>query len=149
MTGMAYNLVLSSFLLKAEIAYFDNYDNEKINPSTNKMVGLEYKGISDGSASVEMALKGDVGQYAIRFNQSYLSQTLTLNILHYVFLDKDKEDDDAIKRSGGFNRMWIDYVVNDTVLTSIGVIDYLGGINTAFDMVKDNDRVFASLQVNF
>ena len=57
MLGFAYNIVKNSFLLKTEIAYFDNYDSDTVKAKTDALVGVEYNGISDGSISFEVANK--------------------------------------------------------------------------------------------
>ncbi|MEA3499260.1 MAG: DUF1302 family protein [Campylobacterota bacterium] len=141
MVGFAYNKVMDSFLIKTEVAYFDNYDSNTIDGKTDGLVGVEYNGISDGSISFEVANKNDDIQYALRFTQSYLNQTLDFTTL-YSGYGKNLED-------GGFARVWFDYAYDDNISTSFGVIDYFGGDNLYFENIKDNDRVFASLTYNF
>ncbi|MEA3554381.1 MAG: DUF1302 family protein [Campylobacterota bacterium] len=150
MLGMAYNKVLDSFLFKTEFAYFinqcdksqcDNYDSSTIKSKLDGLVGLEYNGISDGSISFEMANKNYDIQYALRFTQSYINQTLDFTALYSAF-GKNLED-------GGFVRVWIDYDIDDKLSTSFGVINYIGGDVAQFEMIKDNDRVFASLKYSF
>ena len=141
MLGMGYNKVLDSFLFKTEFAYFDNYDSSTVESKLDGLVGLEYNGISDGSISFEMANKNDDIQYALRFTQSYINQTLDFTALYSAF-GKELED-------GGFLRVWADYDIDDKLSTSIGFINYIGGDVAQFEMIKDNDRVFASLKYSF
>ena len=141
MLGMGYNKVLDSFLFKTEFAYFDNYDSNTVKSKLDGLVGLEYNGISDGSISFEMANKNDDIQYALRFTQSYLNQTLDFTALYSAF-GKELED-------GGFIRVWGDYDIDDKLSTSVGFINYIGGDLAQFNMIKDNDRVFASLKYSF
>ncbi len=141
MYGIAYNKVLSSFLIKTEIAYFDNYGNQQLNSKIDGLVGFEYNGITDGSVSLEIANKNNDIQYALRFTQNYMNQTLDFTALYSGF-GKDLGD-------GGFIRLWFDYAVNDTVSSSFGLIDYISGDLQQFDMIKDNDRVFASMKYSF
>ena len=141
MLGMAYNKVIDNFLLKTEIAHFDNYDSKTVDSKTDGLVGLEYNGISDGSISLEVANKNDDIQYALRFTQSYMNQTLDFTTLYSGF-GKESQD-------GGFVRAWFDYDIDDKLSTSLGIIDYLGGDVSKFEKIKDNDRVFVSLKYNF
>ena len=141
MLGIAYNKVIDSFLFKTEIAHFDNYNSDIIDAKTDALVGLEYNGISDGSISLEVANKNNDIQYALRFTQSYINQTLDFTALYSGF-GKDLED-------GGFIRTWFDYDINDKLSTSFGVINYLGGNVAKFEKIKDNDRIFASLKYSF
>ena len=141
MLGMAYNNVISSFLLKTEVAYFDNYDSNTVDSKIDGLVGLEYSGISDGSISLEIANKTDDIQYALRFTQSFINQTLDFTALYNGF-GKDLND-------GGFIRTWFDYDIDDSLSSSFGIINYLGGDVARFEMIKENDRVFASLKYSF
>ena len=141
MLGMAYNKVIDSFLFKTEFAYFDNYDSSTVKSKLDGLVGLEYNGISDGSISFEMANKNDDIQYALRFTQSYINQTLDFTALYSAF-GKELED-------GGFLRVWADYDIDDKLSTSIGFINYIGGDAAQLEMIKDNDRVFASFKYSF
>ncbi|MEA2019196.1 MAG: DUF1302 family protein [Campylobacterota bacterium] len=150
MVGFAYNKVMGSFLLKTEAAHFinqcdksqcDNYDSATVKSKTDGLVGLEYNGISDGSISLEVANKDEDIQYALRFTQSYLNQTLDFTAL-YSGYGKELED-------GGFTRIWSDYAYNDDIQLSFGFIDYIGGDATYFEQIKDNDRIFGSLKYSF
>ena len=141
MLGMAYNKVIGSFLLKTEVAHFDNYDSPIVDARTDGLVGVEYNGISDGSISLEIANKDEDIQYALRFTQSYLNQTLDFTAL-YSGYGKELEN-------GGFTRVWTDYAYNDEVSLSLGFIDYIGGDAAYFEQIKDNDRIFGSLKYSF
>ncbi|MEA3288639.1 MAG: DUF1302 family protein [Campylobacterota bacterium] len=141
MAGFAYNKVIDSFLLKTEIAHFDNYDSSSVDKKTDALVGFEYNGISDGSISLEVANKDENIQYALRFTQSYLNQTLDFTALAN-FYGKELED-------GGLIRVWFDYDIDDSLQTSFGIVDYQGGDKQNFEMIKDNDRLFASLKYSF
>ncbi|RLA81992.1 MAG: hypothetical protein DRG78_08320, partial [Epsilonproteobacteria bacterium] len=141
MIGFAYNKVIDSFLLKTEIAHFDNYDSTIVDAKTDGLIGIEYNGISDGSISLEVANKNEDIQYALRFTQSYINQTLDFTAL-YSGYGKELED-------GGFVRVWGDYAYNDEVAFSLGMIDYQGGDNAYFENIKDNDRIFGSVKYSF
>lgn len=141
MLGFAYNKVISSYLLKAEIAYFDNYDSSIVNSKIDSLLGLEYNGISDGSISFEVANKDKDIQYALRFTQSYLNQTLDFTTLLSAY-GKEFED-------GGFVRLWFDYDYKDDISLSTGFINYIDGKNLYFKKIKDNDRLFISAKYSF
>jgi len=141
MLGIAYNKVFDSILLKTEIAYFDNYDSNTVEAKMDALGGVEYTGIKDGSVSLEIANKDDIIQYALRFNQSYLNDTLDFTTLVMAY-GKECED-------GGFTRVWLDYDIDDNLALSVGIIDYITGDSQKFQMIKDNDRVFTSLEYSF
>jgi len=141
MLGFAYNKVIDSFLLKTEMAYFDNYDSNIVDAKTDSLVGLEYSGISDGSVSLEIANKDDDIQYAFRFTQSYINQTLDFTTLISGF-GKEFE-------GGGFTRVWFDYDIDDNFKSTFGVIVYTGGEKANLEKIKDNDRIFVSLKYSF
>jgi len=141
MLGAAYNKVIDSFLLKTEVAYFDNYDSDTIDSKIDSLAGVEYNGINDGSISFELANKNNTTQYSVRFNQSYLNQTLDFTTLYSEFSDKLFND--------GFVRSWVDYDIDDKLTVSFGIIDYMGSDDPQFKLIKDNDRVFTSLIYNY
>ncbi len=162
MYGFAYNRVVDKFLLKTELAYFDNIRYTSTTDTKKRvdmLLGVEFTGISDGSISFEVAnkhifdyesalyssadtyLKEDEMQYAIRYTQSFINQTLDFTILATLFGEE--------MRDGGFVRSWIDYDINDKLSTSFGFINYIGGDKPNWESMKDNDRVFASLKYSF
>jgi hypothetical protein len=141
MLGFAYNKVIDSYLLKTEMAYFDNYDTSIVDSKIDSLIGVEYNGIDDGSISFELANKNNTIEYAIRFTQSYINQTLDFTAL-YSGVEKDLS-------GGDFIRMWFDYDVDDHVSTTWGTIMYNGGTNIIRENIKNNDRLFVSIKYNF
>ena len=148
MLGFAYNIVKNSFLFKTEAAFFDNYGNDIIKSNTDLLGGLEYTGFTDTTISFEMANKFDKNiqkygiQYALRATQSYINQTLDITFLYNAY-GKDLNN-------GGFARLWADYDISDKFTSSFGYIDYLSSNEpNYFEMIKDNDRLFASMAYNF
>ena len=141
MVGMAYNKVIDNFLYKAEIAYFDNYDSDTIDKKIDSLIGLEYNGIDDGAISFEVANKDDEVQYAIRFNQSYINQTLTFTALYNGY--------GSDLSLGSFLRVWLDYDIDDNFSTTLGIINYSDGDKLIFKNIKDNDRIFGTIRYNF
>ena len=141
MLGFAYNIVKNSFLLKTEMAYFDNYDSDTIKAKTDALAGVEYNGINDGSISFEVANKDKTIQYALRFTKSYLNDTLDFTTLFSGY-GKNCED-------GAFTRVWVNYAYDDDISLTFGVVDYISGDDPRFDLIKDNDRVFGSVKYSF
>jgi len=141
MLGLAYNKVINSYLIKAEVAVFDNYDSNTIKSKIDSLIGLEYSGINEGSLSLEIANKDNTIQYAVRFTQSYINQTINFTTLVSAY-GKKFED-------GGFIRVWVDYDYSDKISLSAGIIDYKGGNNLYFEKIKNNDRIFTSLKYSF
>jgi hypothetical protein len=161
MLGLAYNKVVRSFLLKTEVAYFNNIKYAGLTDTRSRidaLIGVEYTGISDGSISYELALRKinhyddiintqsnnftqqESYQHALRFTQSYLNQTLNLTAIAGVFGKKGDE--------GGFARTSLDYAIDDKLSISGGIIDYIGG-STATDSIKNNDRIFTKINYTF
>jgi hypothetical protein len=141
MLGFAYNKVLDSYLFKIELAYLDD-NSLNIDPTYyNTLVGVEYNGIKDGSISLEIADKEKIHQYAMRFTQNYMNDTLDFTLLYYLEGDSGKD--------GGYVRSWFDYDLNDKVALTFGVVDYIDGDSAKFQMIKDNDRVFGSIKYSF
>ena len=142
MLGFAYNIVSGSYLYKVEAAHFDNYDSNIVEEKTDAMAGVEYTGFNDTVISLDIANKNKQIQYALRATQSYINNTLDLTLLYNGY-GKNLDE-------GGFVRVWADYDISDTFTSSFGYINYLSSDNpNYFEMIKDNDRVFASLAYNF
>jgi len=165
MVGAAYNQVVDSFLLKAEVAHFDQIKyNTAANTTiesarTDVLLGMEYNGITDGSIAYEIALR-EIHDYTstinialngykqekeyqqvIRFNQAYFNQTLDLSVVLSAM--------GSSAQDGGSARVTLDYAIDDQVSVSGGVIDYIGGDNLMIDSYKENDRIFAKVTRSF
>jgi hypothetical protein len=163
MLGAAYNQVSGSFLLKAEAAHFDNIKYTSVpnvKARTDVLLGVEYNGITDGSIGYEIALrkihdyvdaigssaengykKEEEYQQVVRFNQSYLNQTLGLSAVLSVF--------GVHGQDGGFTRVSLDYALDDQMSVNGGIIDFIGGDNLAINAYKDNDLIFAKMSYLF
>jgi hypothetical protein len=165
MLGAAYNQVSGGYLLKAEAAHFDNIkynidaNNTVDKARTDILLGFEYNGITDGSIGYEVALrkihnyvdainsplnahkKENEYQQVVRFNQSYLNQTLELSVVLSAM--------GLSAQDGGSARVTLDYALDDEISISGGVIDYVGGDNATIDAYKDNDRIFAKVSRSF
>jgi len=162
MLGVAYNQVIGSYLLKAEIAHFDHIKYNGVSDAkarTDSLIGLEYNGITDGSIAYEIAMRNihDYStainiisnghklqkeyQQVVRFNQSYLNQTLGLSAMLSVF--------GARGQDGGSARISLDYALDNQTSVSGGIIDYIGGDNLTINTYKNNDRFFVKMSYLF
>lgn len=162
MLGTAYNKVAGSFLLKAEIAHFDTIKYNEVSDAkarTDALLGIEYNGITDGSIGYEIAMRNIHNystainsksngykpekevQQVVRFNQSYLNQTLDLSAVLSVFGHHGQD--------GGSARISLDYSLDDELTISGGVINYLDGDNPILSRNHNNDRIFTKLSHAF
>ena len=162
MFGAAYSKALDNYLFKAEGAYFDKVKYTGVidpKPQTDLMLGVEYNGINEGSIMYEAAYrsiknydqdiysasnqykKKNELQQSVSFNKSYQNQTVNFSALATIIGQSTHE--------GGSARVQVDYVVNDNVKVSGGVIDYIGGSNPALEDIKNNDRIFVKVAYNF
>lgn len=161
MFGTAINVLMGSWLLKTELAYFDGLQYttapHKTFTRTDVLLGFEYKGIADTLVSYDVVAR-QLGEYderlllelnplhkqdyqhAFRVSSDFLHATLTANYLISLFGEK-------LDR-GGFQRAWLKYELGEGMNTNIGAVDYIGG-SFSFDAVKTNDMVFADISYNF
>jgi len=161
MFGTALNVLNGAWLFKTELAYFDGVKytstEDKALTRSEWLLGFEYKGIADTLISYDIVYK-NIGQYdarllnepnplekesyqhAFRVSSDFMHAKLTANYL--LLLNGEKFDE------GGFQRAWIKYELGEGINTNIGMVDYLGG-SLAFDVVKDNDMLFADVSYSF
>ncbi len=140
MFGTALNVLSGSWLLKSELAYFDE-DLKR----TKGLLGLEYNGVSDTRISYDVAIekqdkRDNSYQHAFRISSDFMNATLKANYLISLFGSKMDE--------GGFQRAWVKYDIADGVYANVGVVDYIGGTKR-FDMVSDNDMAFVDVTYSF
>lgn len=153
MYGAAIAYVYGGLLLKSELAYSQN--NKYIELGEQKLdrvdmlVGFEYNGISETTISLDFANKRFLKDYGIdqnnyqgafRVTSDFYHDTLHANYLISVF-GKSFND-------GGYQRAWVEYEISDSVKSTLGIVDYLGG-NTFFDAINDNDMVFGDITYSF
>ena len=140
MFGTALNVLKGSWLLKSELAYFDE-DAKR----TKGLLGLEYNGVSDTLISYDIAMEKRDGeensyQHAFRISSDFMNATLKANYLISLFGSKMDE--------GGFQRAWVKYDIADGIYANVGVVDYIGG-SKRFDRVSNNDMVFTDVTYSF
>ncbi|MCK5881221.1 MAG: DUF1302 family protein [Sinobacterium sp.] len=177
MLGVAGNIVLGSWLFKAESALINdiNYRSTDRKNRLDALIGFDYMGVKDTVISLELA-----DRHIFNYEENMLTTTLPEAVAQGTFPDFVREDSVqiALRTSytfdhdnatvtyllslaggngsgssfdGGFQRLWIDYKYTDVISLNIGVVDYLGGdgIIPFYRAIEDNDRVFAEVQYSF
>ncbi len=150
MIGASYGGTYGNFLLKGEGAIFakecslfecKKSQSDSIESRADGMIGVSYNGITDGSILFEVANKNDLVQYFMRFSQSYINQTLKLNLVYGGY--------GGLLLQNAFARASLEYLINDNLKTSVGIIDYMGGEIKQIENIKNNDRVFLATTYSF
>ena len=162
MVGAAASMAAGDWLLKAEAAYFDRLrysaEPDRTKSRYDVLGGVEYRGISDTVISLETANRHIIGfdeamsmppdsaradefQSALRLIRDYSHDSLRLGFLIRLF-GTDGSD-------GGFQRLWTEYDMTDTVDLSAGIVDYRAGDMPPYDTIGDNDRIFVELRYSF
>jgi len=157
MTGFATNVVVQDWLLKTEVALIQNLQYNTVSQRKNRidaLMGFEYLSIPDWSFSLEIAdrwiqdyepvmqtfpdmVKEHNWQTAFRASRDFNHDLARLSYLITLFGSEGQE--------GGFHRIWLDYDLTDAHKISVGAIDYLGGDHLMWDLIKNNDRLFAEI----
>ncbi|PLA74525.1 hypothetical protein CYQ88_05445 [Hydrogenovibrio sp. SC-1] len=157
MTGFATNVVVQDWLLKTEMALIQNLQYNTVSQRKNRidaLIGFEYLSIPDWSFSLEIAdrwiqdydsamqtfpdmVKQHNWQTAFRASRDFNHDLAKLTYLITLFGNEGQE--------GGFHRIWLDYDLTDAHKISVGAIDYLGGDHLMWDLIKNNDRLFAEI----
>ncbi len=161
LAGMAGNVALGNWLLKAEAAYWDDLRypfTQEEKSRFDVLAGIEYSGFSETTIAFEVVnrhifdydpypsgqpnpLKQDTTQYAFRFVRDFIHDTLHLTIVlsSYGFFAAD----------GGYERAQLAYDLNDQVELTGGVILYESGDTPGLSGVGDNDAVFVEVKYSF
>jgi hypothetical protein len=177
MLGAAANVVSGSWLFKAEAAFINDVSYRSTEPKNrlDVLVGFDYMGIKNTVLSLELAdrhifnyeeemltmtlqqaaavntfadfVREDSLQIALRGSYSFDHDNAKVNYLLSLFGGNGEGDD----FDGGFQRLWLDYKVNDAVSLNAGIVDYIGGQSLIpfFSSIADNDRVFVEIQYSF
>lgn len=175
MVGMATNIVSGAWLYKAEAAYIMDIDYRSVEDNKDRLdalLGVDYSGFTKTVLSLELAdrhifdyeevmlqntllsaapsfpdyVREDTVQLAARANYTFDHDNATLNYFIAMFGAGDFRF-----RDGGFQRLWMEYKLNDALTVNGGVVDYIGGDGTIpfYNAVKNNDRLFAELTYSF
>ena len=179
MAGVATNIVSGAWLYKAEAAYIMDIDYRSVDENKNRLdalLGVDYSGFSKTVLSLELA-----NRHVFDYEDNMLKslEQIKLETGKTVFPDYEREDtvqvaarasytfdhDNATVtylismigssnfsfEDGGFQRLWMDYKINDSLTVNGGVVDYIGGDGVVpfYNTLENNDRVFAELIYNF
>ena len=161
MVGTAFSAVEGSWIVRGEIAdvqglRFTNFS--KIFSRQDHVLGVEYSGVPDGVLSLEVswewirefeqALEEDPNEQeqstvatAIRFQQDFLNQTLSFNVIAFQFGE--------FGSSGSSQRIGLDYDWADGLNVGGGVLLYHEGDTSYSKRIANNDRLFADLKYSF
>ncbi len=161
MFGTAINILTGPWLFKTELAYFDGLKyttvRDKSFTRTDMLLGVEYSGINDTYISYDIVNRS-IGSYdekllneynplhkhnyqsAFRIRSDFMNATLTANYLITLY---GKELDE-----GGFQRLWIEYELDDGVTSTVSIVDYMGD-SPLMQKIKDNDMIFVDLSYSF
>ncbi|MFT7860249.1 MAG: DUF1302 family protein [Sulfurimonas sp.] len=153
MYGAAVAYVYGSWLFKSELAYKQNYKylqfgDEKFD-RLDMLVGLEYSGISETTVSLDLSecyytknhgFSQKNYQGALRISSDFYHERLHANYLLSLLGEQFND--------GGYQRAWLEYENSDSVKTTLGIVDYIGG-STFFDNISDNDMIFGEISYSF
>ena len=159
--GTAFSTVTGSWIVRGEIAdvqglRFTNFS--KTFSRQDHVFGIEYSGISDGALSFELAWEWirefettleeapneqeqSTVTTAIRFQQDFLNQTLSFNVIAFQFGE--------FGSSGSSQRIGLDYDWADGLNVGGGILLYHEGDTSYSKRIANNDRLFAGLKYSF
>ena len=162
MFGVAANLALGNFLLKAEAAHFSGLEFFNA-PSAaytriDALAGFEYSGFHETTVSFEAALRHINGfddalkrspdqasenefQTALRVEREFLNDTLKLTFLALTY--------GPTGRDGALQRFSAAYDLTDAVEVTGGAVLYQSGDLPALHGIGDNDRLFMAVKYSF
>ena len=162
MLGAAANVASGNWLLKAEGAFLSGFKFSGAPGETfdrlDILAGAEFSGLSDTTIALEVVnrrlldfdarLSGapEDGrrsdfQSALRLTRSFLNETLDLTFLAATHgLDGD---------NGAVQRLQASYDIDDSLVVTGGLINYLNGDKLNFSNVGRNDRLFVELVFHF
>ncbi len=162
MAGVAASAAVGNWLLKGELAYFDGLEffslpGEDFSRS-DLMLGAEYNGFDNTTLSVESLVRQiddyqsllqydpipaaeNIHQTAFRYNADFIHNRLNVVLLATRFGESLNE--------GGFTRLQFKYELQDGVSLTLGSVQYHGGEQPPFALIKSNDRLFLDLKLSF
>jgi len=177
MLGMATNIVSGAWLYKVEAAYLMDLDYRSVEENKERLdalVGVDYSGFSKTVLSLELSDRHIFGYEDIMLTNTFLLPTVQKIIPDYVREDTVQvaarasytfDHDNATVNylvsmfgsssfsfeDGGFQRVWMDYKINDSFTVNGGLVDYLGGDGDIpfYNAIENNDRVYAEVVYNF
>ena len=177
MLGFAGNVVSGAWLFKAESALNTNinYRSTSTKNRLDLLIGFDYMGIKDTAISLEAAdrhifnhedkmlsmtleqaraqntfpdfVRKNSLSMALRGSYSFNHNNTTINYL--LFLNGGNASRDEF--DGGFQRLWMDFQLSDSLGLNAGIIDYIGGHSSIpfYRAIENNDRFFADIRFDF
>jgi hypothetical protein len=162
MAGAAANLVLGSWLFKAEAAVVGGLKFTNL-PGTDRtrldlLAGIEYTGFKDTTIALEVVnrhlfdyqeilandpddLEENGLQSAFRITRTFMNDTLEVTFLASTYgLTGDQ---------GGFQRLQVKYDWTDNLIMTLGAVNYLEGDRIFFRNIGDKDRIFLEFRYHF
>ncbi len=162
MAGIAANIALGNWLVKAEMAWLDGLQFTNL-PGEQKsrfdtLIGVEYSGFSETTISLEMAnrhlvdfdprlealpdvQKENTVQYALRYTREFLNDTLRFTMLISAY--------GSSFDGGGFERFELGYDITDNLSITGALIFYESGDHYPLRTMGDNDRFLLELEYRF
>ncbi len=159
--GTAFSAVEGSWIMRGEIAdvqglRFTNFS--KTFSRQDHVLGVEYSGIPDAALSAEVSWEWirefeqaleevpneqeqNTVTTAIRFQQDFLNQTLSFNVIAFQFGE--------FGSSGSSQRIGLDYDWADGLNVGGGILLYHEGDTSYSKRIANNDRLFADLKYSF
>lgn len=160
MAGLATNVALGNWLLKAEAARFSGLEYAGQTGESfqriDSLLGLEYSGLSETTLSLEVAnrhlqdhtpgleqvgVEENEWQTALRYQGDFLHARLHLLALVSAFGEELEK--------GGFGRYSAAYDLADGLTITGGIVSYQSGDKLPFNAISDNDRLFLDLKYSF
>jgi len=162
MLGTAANVALGNWLLKSEVAYFDDLEFFAV-PGRKKsrldmLAGVEYSGFTNTTISLEAvnrhikdfdstmkappdSAQEDEFQTVLRYSGDFLHDSFHVVMLASTF---GVTGDD-----GALQRFSVEYDVKDDFSVMVGIVTYQSGDKTQFRNIGDNDRLFLEAKYSF
>ncbi|MBT7205303.1 MAG: hypothetical protein HN867_17720 [Deltaproteobacteria bacterium] len=159
--GTAFSTVEGSWIVRGEIADVQGLRFTHFSKNFSRqdhVLGAEYSGIPDGALSFEVAWEWirefeptledapneqeqSTVTTAIRFQQDFLNQTLSFNVIAFQFGE--------FGSSGSSQRIGLDYDWADGLNVGGGILLYHEGDTSYSERITNNDRLFADLKYSF
>ena len=162
MTGFTTNMASGNWLFKAEGAWWSGLEFAATDSETfsriDLMAGIEYTGFSETVLSLETVNRHivhfdprletapdysqrDEQQTVFMATRDFLNDTLTVKLLCSLF--------GSFGDDGAFERLQLDYDLDDHSTITGGIILYQAGDAYAFSEVDNNDRIFLEYSFAF
>ncbi|MBF0589871.1 MAG: hypothetical protein HQL53_12160 [Magnetococcales bacterium] len=163
MVGATVGAAWRDFLFKGEGAWIDGFRAYNLGTDdnynrTDLLLGVEYSGFTDTTLSLEVVnrhingfnsllslspdlLEEDSLETAFSMVRNFNHETTTLTLVAGMY--------GGSAQGGAYERIQLDYDINDSWTISGGLIFYQKGNLAAFQKMEDRDRLFMTLEYAF